>query len=185
VFVRLFTGISLSEDVIAGIARVLDYLRPAAQLRWVPPYNLHVTTKFIGEWPENRLDEAIEALQPLSRLAPFEMAASGVGWLPNPHSPRVLFIGLKAGPELAQLAAATEDALAPLGIPKEGRKFTAHLTLARIRDTTPLAPLRRSIASLESTEFGSIRAESFHLYLSKPGPAGSIYTQLAEIPFSG
>jgi 2'-5' RNA ligase len=48
----------------------------------------------------------------------------------------------------------------------------------------PLAPLRQAVAQLESTQFGAFSARSFHLYLSKPGPAGSIYTQLAEIHFT-
>jgi 2'-5' RNA ligase len=182
---RLFTGIALSDNVAADITRLLDYLRPAAQLRWIPPYNLHITMKFIGEWPENRLDELIAALQPLSNRPPIEIAASGIGWLPNPHSPRVLFVGVKAGPELAQLAADTEDALVPLGIAKEIRKFKPHLTLARIKESTPLGPVRRSIAELASAEFGSFDANALNLYLSKTGPAGSIYTQLAEIPFAG
>lgn len=181
---RLFTGIPLSDDVLASITRLLDYLRPSAQLRWTPPYNLHFTTKFVGEWPEDRLDELISALRPLSRRAPIEVAASNIGWLPNPHAPRVLFVGVKAGPGLGQLAADTEDATAALGIERESRAFKPHLTLARIKQSTPLGPLRQAIARLESTEFGSFEARGFYLYLSKTGPAGSIYTQLAEIPFS-
>lgn len=182
---RLFTGIPLSDDTVARIARLLDYLRPHGQLRWVPSYNLHFTTKFIGEWPENRLEELIAALQPLGSRPPIEIAASGIGWLPNPHSPRVLFVGVKAGPELARLASDTEDALAALGIEKEKRAFKPHFTLARIREATPLGAIRRAVASLDSTEFGSFTVPGFYLYLSKTGPAGSIYTQLAEIPFSG
>jgi 2'-5' RNA ligase len=172
--------------VIERIKRVLDHLRPAAHARWVAAYNLHITTKFIGEWPESRLGELISALQPLGRFSPAEIIVSGLGWLPNPHSPRVLFVGVKADPPLAQLAAATEDAAAALGIARESRAFKPHLTLARIKDTAvPLAPLRQAIAKLEDTDFGTFDADVFHLYLSKPGPAGSIYTQLAEIRLTG
>jgi 2'-5' RNA ligase len=146
---------------------------------------LHITTKFIGEWPERRLDELLERLRPLGDREIIDIAISGIGWLPNPHSPRVLFAAVKAGPELAELAKATESTLAELGIERENRDFKPHLTLARIKDSgIPLAQLRQRIASVESTDFGSFAAKSFKLYLSKPGPAGSIYTQLAEIPFA-
>jgi len=76
-----------------------------------------------------------------------------------------------------------ESALAPLGIAKEDRDFSAHLTLARIKDPVPLQPLRGAIAQLESLEFGSFLADRFYLYRSQPGSAGSIYTKLSEFPF--
>ena len=179
---RLFTGIALPPEVIEGIKRVLDHLRPAAHARWVAPYNLHITTKFIGDWPESRLAELISALEPVGRRAPVEIGVSGIGWLPNPHSPRVLFVAVEANPALAELAAAIEDVTAALGIARENRAFKPHLTLARIKDTAiPLAPLRQAISKLENTDFGAFQAQAFHLYRSSPGPAGSIYTQVAEI----
>jgi RNA 2',3'-cyclic 3'-phosphodiesterase len=183
--VRLFTGIPLSEEVTAAVAQLLAVLRPAAPLRWIAPGSLHITTKFIGEWPESRLPELIAAMRPLGNRAPFDIAVEGIGWLPNPHAPRVLFVGVQAGPDLENLAADTDTATAAVGVPVETRRFKPHLTLARIKDTQDLGGLRRAIADLPGTGFGRFRAAGFHLYLSKTGPAGSIYTQLAEIPFSG
>ena len=66
---RLFTGLNLSGEVIRNLERLLDRLRPTARIQWSPPRNLHITTKFIGEWPEERLDEmksALGALAPTS-----------------------------------------------------------------------------------------------------------------------
>jgi 2'-5' RNA ligase len=183
--VRLFTGIALPDDVIHSLERLLERLRPAAHLSWSPPYNLHITTKFIGEWPEPRLDELLSALRPLGKRTPIAIKISGIGWLPNPHSPRILFAGIQAGPELEQLAKDTDAVTSELGITAETRKFKPHLTLARIKDSAvPLAPLRQAIAGLQSVYFGDFEAPAFHLYLSKPGPAGSVYTQLAEIPLT-
>ena len=182
---RLFTGISLPEEVTGNLSTLIDRLRPTAHLRWSPVYNLHITTKFIGEWPEARLQEMIDALQPLGRRAPFDVSVSGIGWLPNPHSPRILFAAIRAGQELPELAAATEAATTALGVDRETKPFKPHLTLARIKDTGgPLGPLRQAVAQIESPEFGRFRVDSFKLYLSKMGPSGSIYTQLAEIPLS-
>ncbi len=182
---RLFTGISIPAEVLRNLSGLLDILRPAAQLRWSPVYNLHITTRFIGEWPEARLPELIQALQPLAARAPIPFSISGLGWMPNPHSPRILFAAVRAGDPLSSLAAETDDILAALGSPKENRTYRPHLTLARINDAaTPLHNLRQTIAKLEQTTFGEFTAPEFSLYLSKPGPAGSIYTQLADIRFS-
>ena len=182
---RLFTGISLPDEVTGNLSTLIDRLRPTAHLRWSPVYNLHITTKFIGEWPEERLQELIDALQPLGRRPAFDVSVTGIGWLPNPHSPRILFAGIKAGPELPDLASATEAATTALGVERETKPFRPHLTIARIKDTgIPLGPLRQAIAQLESPEFGTVRVDSFKLYQSKMGPSGSIYTQLAEIPLS-
>ena len=179
---RLFTGIDLPEEIASNLTRLIDVLRPSAHFKWTPAYNLHLTTKFIGEWPEDRLPELIETLQPLGGRRTIPISVEGIGWFPNPHSPRVLWTGIKAGPELAQLAVDTDEVTSGLGIPRETKKYSPHLTLARIKDTVPLAPIRQAIAQLPSVEFGAFEADRFHLYLSKPGPAGSIYTKLADIP---
>jgi RNA 2',3'-cyclic 3'-phosphodiesterase len=179
---RLFTGIDLPEEIASNLTRLIDVLRPHAHFKWTPAYNLHLTTKFIGEWPENRLAELIGALQTVGAPRAIPIAIDGVGWFPNPHSPRVLWTGVKAGPELAQLAADTDRATASLGIAPETKKYSPHLTLARIKDAVPLTQIRQAIAQLPSLEFGSFEADRFHLYLSKPGPTGSIYTKLADIP---
>jgi RNA 2',3'-cyclic 3'-phosphodiesterase len=179
---RLFTGIELPAEIASNLSRLIDVLRPTAHLKWTPAYNLHLTTKFIGEWPEDRLAELMERLKPLGNRPAIPIGVEGIGWFPNPHNPRVLWTGVKAGPELAQLAQDTDEATAALGIARETKKYSPHLTLARIKDAVPLAQVRQAIAQLPAVEFGSFQVDCFHLYLSKPGPAGSIYTKLAGIP---
>ena len=179
---RLFTGIAIPQDVQRNLARLIDHLRPHAHIKWSPPYNLHVTTKFIGEWPEPRLPELIDTLRALPGFPAFDVEIRSIGWFPNPHAPRVLWAAMTAPPALSQLAAATDEALATLGIEREKKPFSPHLTLARIKEPIPLGNLRKAIADLESVDFGSFHAANFHLYLSKPGPASSIYTQVAEFP---
>jgi 2'-5' RNA ligase len=181
---RLFTGIELPAEIAETLTRLIDGLRPVAHLKWTPAYNLHLTTKFIGEWPEGRLPELVQQLEGLKHRPVIPILIQGIGWFPNPHNPRVLWTGVKAGPELAQLAKDTDEATAPLGIPRETRAYSPHLTLARIQDAVPLSKIRQTIAELPSVDFGSFVADRFHLYLSKPGPSGSIYTKLADIPLT-
>jgi 2'-5' RNA ligase len=102
-----------------------------------------------------------------------------VGFFPNPHAPRVFFCGIEA-PGLRELAAATDAAVNALGVPRETRPFSPHLTLARIKDRLDLQPLREAIVALPPLEFGSFTAGSFFLYQSVLRPSGSVYTKLAE-----
>jgi RNA 2',3'-cyclic 3'-phosphodiesterase len=181
---RLFTGLDLPPEVVRTLDALLDRLRLAARIKWSPPANLHVTTRFIGEWPEERLPDLRAALARLPSQAPIPIHIRRLGFFPNPHSPRVFWAGVEASPDLAALAAATDRALEPLGLKPESRPFSPHLTLARIKEPVPLQKLRETIAALPTLDFGSFTADRFFLYQSRPGPAGSVYTKLAELPLS-
>lgn len=165
-----------------AIERLVSQLRPAARIGWSRPANLHITTKFIGEWPEERLAELQSALATIGRPGVIEIAVSGIGWFPNPHHPKVLFAAAEAGDSLKELAAATDRTTAELGVPAENRAYSPHLTLARIRTPVDLRSLRQRIAEMPSQEFGCIQADRFYLYLSELHPAGSVYHKLAEFP---
>jgi 2'-5' RNA ligase len=180
---RLFIGLDLPSEVVRNLENLLSRLRPQARIQWSPPANLHITTKFIGEWPEPRLDELKTALAALPPRHPIQVHIRRLGFYPNPHSPRVFWCGIEA-PGLAELAADTDRATAALGIAGEKREYSPHLTLARIKEKTDLQPLRETIAALPELDFGSFPAASFYLYLSKLRPSGSVYTKLAEFPLS-
>lgn len=180
---RLFVAIDLPPDVLHNVEALLDRLRPTARISWSPPENLHITTKFIGQWPEERLDELKSTLAAIEPRAPFPVHIHKVGFFPNPHSPRVFWCGIDA-PELGALAQATDRATASLGVASETRAFSPHLTLARIKDRVDMQPLRQTIAALPSLDFGEYTVDRFFLYLSKPHSGGSVYTKLAEFPFA-
>lgn len=180
---RLFTAIDLPGEIAATLARLIDRLRPSARLNWSAAANLHITTKFIGQWPDHDLDRLTEALKSLAPREPIPIAMRGVGFFPNPHSPRLFWAAVHAGPELAALARDIDAALARIGVPAETRPFSPHLTLARIKAPAPLQPLREAIATLPSTEFGAFTPDRFYLYRSELKPAGSVYTKLSDFPF--
>jgi 2'-5' RNA ligase len=178
---RLFTGIQIAPHVLDNLGRTLLELRPLAQINWSPVENLHITSKFIGEWPERRLAELESALAAVPPFAAITINVARFGFFPNPHHPKVLFAGVHAGPALAGLAKQIEEALAHLGCPREERPYSPHLTLARLKNDN-IRDLREHIAIMKNADFGSFEATEFHLYLSKTGPAGSIYTKLASYP---
>ena len=180
---RLFIGLDLPREVVGNLERLLERLRPAARIHWSPPANLHITTKFIGEWPEDRLAELKVALGDLPSRGVIEVQINRVGFFPNPHSPRSFWCGIEA-PGLAGLAADTDRAASALGIACETRDFSPHLTLARIKERLNLQALREAVAALPSLDFGRFEAHNFFLYQSTLRPAGSVYTKLAEFPLS-
>src|SRR5215471_5155734 len=177
---RLFTAIDIPAEIKQRLRAFVDRLRPAAKLTWSPVENLHVTTKFIGEWPEASLANLKTALAAVPKPGSFEILVHGIGWFPNFKNPRVFWAGIEVNDALRKLAADTEEAAAALGVPREGRGFHPHLTLARRRDPAPLDKLRRILETLtpDSTEFGTFSTTSFFLYLS----AGGKYTKLQEFP---
>ena len=177
---RLFIAIDLSPEIRDRLAALLDQLRPLAPLRWSPVENLHITTKFIGEWPEAKVDNMKRALSGV-RAAPFPITVRGLSWFPpgsfqNARRPRVLWAGIDGGDPLPHLARETDQAVAALGVPLETRAYSPHLTLARLPDSHPLPALKETIAALGEPEFGSFEANVFHLYLSAQGR----YTKLAD-----
>lgn len=187
---RLFAGIALSYETRRNIELVLQHLRPTAKLRWSPVENLHITTKFIGEWPEERLGELTAALGEVARPDAIEISIAGLGWFPNPHAPRVFWAGVQAAPGLAELARGTEQRLIRLDIAAETREFSPHLTLARVpregAGKAALSRLQQAVAALPSADFGRFQAEKFHLYRSRQGPSGTVYEVVAtfelEVP---
>ena len=180
---RLFTGLELPGDVVGNLEELLRRLKPAARIHWSLPENLHVTTKFVGEWPEARLGELKAALRAVPGRAAIPVRIRQVGFFPNPHSPRNFWCGIEA-PGLPELAADTDLATAALGVAREKRGFSPHLTLARIKPPVELQSLHRAIAGLATLEFGGFLAGSFFLYQSTLRPSGSVYTKLAEFPLT-
>jgi 2'-5' RNA ligase len=192
---RLFTAIDLPAEMLEKLGEFLARLRPLAKFRWTAAESLHITTKFIGEWPEARIEEMKTALGGVRQARPIDIAVRGVGWFPDARRPRVFWAGVEdvftapcghssAGlpsrdhreSRLSSLAHSTEEAVATLGVPVEERAYSAHLTLARVKDAVRLDGF---ITSAGDPDFGAFQASSFLLYLSLNGR----YSKLAEVPF--
>lgn len=181
---RLFVGLDLPYEMRRNLELLLHLLKPKARIQWSPVANLHITTKFIGEFPEERLDELKSALKALAPPGTLQIAIRGLGLFPKPDSPRVLIAGIEALSSLSTLARDTETACARLGINCEKREFRPHLTLARIRSGEATFELKKAILELPSVDFGAFSADRFHLYESQLSPGGSIYTKLASFPLT-
>jgi len=170
---RLFTGIAIPPHITARLVEVMDNVRSLPGLRFVAPEKLHLTTTFIGEWPEARLDDIERALSTVAVVGPIEIRLARLGWLPNPRFPRILYAGVHSTDALQQLAAATTQAVEKTGVkPDERRWYRPHITLARVQGR----PKLDASPAEEVGEIGTFMASSFFLYLS----GGGKYTKLQE-----
>lgn len=146
--------------------------------------NLHVTLKFLGAVADEKLEEVRAALANIRSDQAVTLEFRGLGFFPNEKRPRVFWAGMEASPNLKTLASDIEVAVEKLGIPREKREFSPHLTLARFEGPTLPASLRKAIAENAQREFGSLRTNEFRLIHSKLKPSGAEYTTLASFRFA-
>lgn len=188
---RLFIALNIDDAIRNRIARFIEGVHPfAPDARWVKPDSLHVTLKFIGEQPELAVEMIKQALSGVSGGAP-EIHFRGYGFFPTAKSARVFWVGMETGPQLAALAAAVDEKMASLGIAKEERAYSPHLTLARSaggsgaprrrhgdRPNRVFQQLQEKLSALPQPEFGTMTPHEFFLYQSHLSPKGSQYTKL-------
>lgn len=160
---RLFVAIEIPNAVRAALGELIETLRDACRdARWVRLAGLHVTLKFIGEMPPENVADIKAALKNVPPRAPIPLGFGGLGFFPNARRPSVLWAGVEAGPELGALAAAIELAVGPTGgQPKEHKKFTPHLTLARFKNSPSVDSLRVAIEKAGPLNFGGTTATDF------------------------
>ncbi len=183
---RLFVAIDIPDTVRSALNELTKSLRDTCRdARWARLTGLHVTLKFIGETPPEKVAELKTDLASIPQRPPITMNFVGLGFFPNARRPRVLWAGVEAGTELAALANAVEKALSPAGIPQEDRKFSPHLTLARFKESAGVDALQVAIEKAGLLKFGGATATEFHLYQSVLKPGGAEYTRLATFSLSG
>jgi len=190
---RLFLALDIPDAIRDRISRFVEGVAGfAPDARWAKPESLHVTLKFIGEQPDSVVEPIKQALSTIESSPP-EIHFRGYGFFPTAKSARVFWIGMEATPQLAALATAIDDKMPALGIPKEDRAYSPHLTLARRRGSSgsprhnkkdgpnrTFQRLQEKLAALSTPEFGTMTPRSFFLYQSQLSPKGSKYTKLVE-----
>jgi RNA 2',3'-cyclic 3'-phosphodiesterase len=182
---RLFVALDIPEDVRRKIDTLVVRLRDLCRNgRWVRVGGVHITLKFIGEISVEKAEEVKTALATVPFPAPITMLFRGLGFFPNDRRPRVLWAGIEARRELGALAAGVETSLEPLGIAREQRAFSPHLTLARFDSPSGLKELQAATAAAGPLEFGSAVAKDFHLYQSILKRGGAEYTRLSSYDFA-
>ena len=176
-----------ARETAAALRDRFRRARIGIDARWVDPANMHLTVRFIGHVPDDRASLLIEALRGAVVAAPFDVHLAGCGAFPPKGAPRVFWIGVRRGLDgLRGLHEEFNRRVAPFGYAPEDRPYSAHLTLARVKEIARADARRgREIVEQLDVDLGSFTAMEATLFQSRLSPHGSTYQALARIPFSG
>ncbi len=190
---RTFIAIELDEPLRLALGRVqtkFKRLAPPGSVKWVAPDAIHLTLKFLGDTPANKMAELAAALKAACEgFAPFECTVEGRGCFPNFRKPRVVWVAVREKSQtLARLQAAIEQHVAPLGWPTEERSFSPHLTLGRVAkgaDGAAEAAVGQSVERTVVEQIGMQRVTAVSLIKSDLRPTGAVYTTLVSVSLEG
>jgi len=181
---RLFVAVELGPEIQGRLVAVQDVLRACSAVRWVRPENLHLTLKFLGEVPRERILQIREALERVARQhSPLELVLEGVGAFPDLKRPGVLWVGVSSGQEeLRRVARHLEGEFGGLGFQPEGRGFVGHVTLGRVARPGAASSLEQAVGALASDPLGFCRVSEICLFCSRLHPTGPVYSVLHRFP---
>ncbi len=185
---RLFLAVFPPPEVQRAAFALIERLRrPGDEVSWVKQENLHYTMRFLGEVGEDGARRATEAArEAAARSTAFRAALGGLGAFPSPRRARVLWLGMSEGAEaLVALARDLEQALDRRGFAPEGRRFTAHLTLGRVREPRGGGRAEADWSRALDEARGEVAGPPFtvdriSVVESRLNPKGSIYTVRAD-----
>jgi 2'-5' RNA ligase len=174
---RLFTGLAVPDPVCERLISVRGGLSGA---RWITPDNYHITLRFIGDIDDATAHDVYSVLGRVTR-APFPLTVEGITVFGGDR-PRALVAKITPTPALLELQSEHERLMRRIGLPPEPRKYTPHITLARLRDTSPfeLANYLSVIGHVPSMRF---IAEAFNVFSSRSSTGGGLYVTEAIYPF--
>lgn len=177
--VRLFIALLLPETLKGKLGDLISALKPLATgVKWVNPASLHLTLKFIGEVPEDMVLSIRDSMSSaVGEKAKCEVGVRGCGGFPNLKNPRVLWVGLSGIDRDFKIASEIDKHLVPLGIAKEKRPFSPHLTIGRIKKPGDISRLSGYIENLDF-DAGTVILNKVALVKSTLTPAGPIYENL-------
>jgi 2'-5' RNA ligase len=174
---RLFVGLDFPWEVKQQLASLAGGV-PGA--RWVPPVNYHMTLRFVGEVPGHRAEEIDVALGML-RARSFSLVLAGVGTFAKGGQANELWVGVERNPQLEMLRNKIETALQRIGLEPERRRFTPHVTLARLKDAAE-GKLAGFVQSHNLFRASALDIDHFVLFSSRLGKEASVYT--AEVDYA-
>jgi 2'-5' RNA ligase len=181
---RTFIAIEIPEEIKKQMAEAQRRLKgTGVEAGWTRPEGVHLTLKFLGEIPESKVPEIMSALTGAAGgSGRFRLEVEGVGAFPNPKNARVVWIGVSGDVEkLTGLQAVVEDAMARLGMKREERKFTPHLTLGRIKYIRSKESWLGALEELKDVKLPGFDVTSVHLMKSELRPAGAVYTEMGKV----
>jgi 2'-5' RNA ligase len=183
---RLFIAIELPDDVRRHLQEMQELLRPTFKAKWTRPEQLHLTLKFLGQTADSELPKILEQLRAIRMSEPIRLATAGAVCFP-PHGPiRIVAAALEdEGGNCAKLQSEIDQACYSAGFPLEGRRWTPHVTLARVKDRAGTSA--RSAAAEAGAGLTNCRCEidAFALMESRLDRDGPAYGRIASFSLVG
>ena len=176
---RLFVALGLPQETCARLCRLATGLAGA---RWLPPDNFHLTLRFLGEMPGHRAEELDLALAAL-RGKRFTLQLAGVGMFEKAGRPQALWAGVERSQPLDHLQNKIETAVQRIGFEPERRRFTPHVTLARL-DNAPPGKLVEWVQAHNLLRADPVLVDHFTLFSSQLGKDGAVYTAEVDYPLA-
>jgi len=185
--VRSFIAIELPDELKLGLTQLQAQLKLAKppSVKWVGPHGIHLTLKFLGNVPVDRIGDITGAMEKAAQgISPFHLEVKDLGVFPNLRRVQVVWVGISGQVErLSQLQQRIESNLAPLGFAPESRPFTPHLTLARVRDQA--SPDERQgfgqlITNAKFEAAFKFEVEAISLMRSQLTREGAIYSRISS-----
>ncbi|UCE50095.1 MAG: RNA 2',3'-cyclic phosphodiesterase [Phycisphaerales bacterium] len=183
---RCFIAIDIDEQIRKGLSNLQNELRRKVDIRkgdvkWVNPEITHLTLKFLGEIKDDQIAEVCNVTADVAaRHGRFDLDVRSVGYFGG-RSARVLWVGTGEDCEkLVKLHDDLERQLEQAGWPREGRKFAAHLTLCRVKNSKAGIKLAQASRQYKDFGIGTLSADSVTVYQSELTPQGPIYTALGN-----
>lgn len=182
---RLFLAINLEPALREAIVDATAPLRDVApDVAWVREPQIHLTLKFLGEQPPERVDEIATAMRAVAiRHRAMELELGGIGAFPAFRRARVIWMGIEPEPRLELLHHDVEVACEGLGFELDGRAYRPHLTLGRVKGRPAEDEMRALARAAKRVNFrGASSVETVDLMASELAPGGSRYTRLDAAP---
>lgn len=184
---RTFIAIELPQEIKDFLNTIQAKLKKTgADVKWVEPKNIHLTLKFLGEIDDKKLERILAIIEDTAESKnSFSMRISAVGAFPKINSPRVIWLNIDEGKtETEEIARDLEEKIAQLGIPKEDRPFSCHITIGRTRSTLNREKLVQELKNLVDIGKGgnlAFTVTKITLFKSTLTPKGPIYEVLKEV----
>jgi len=175
---RLFSGIEIPADICSELTHLQTGLDEA---RWIVPTDFHITLRFAGDIDGNQADEFSGFLSNI-HFTPFEITLQTMGSFGG-NRPRAVWIGMENSQDLLNLHHAHEMAAQHAGLKPESRKFTPHITLARLRNISP-AETARYLEQKGLAKLPPFTVSKTALFSARPGGGGGPYKVEETYPAS-
>lgn len=181
---RLFIAIKIDAGTaLKGLFTDIKTLLRLESIKWVDIQNIHVTLAFLGDTDERRIVPLTAMMKDKCQgFGEFEFRLSGTGVFKNFRDPRVIWAGIKSSEKLSELNAIITDGLKEEGFHLDGKPFSPHLTLGRIRSLKDTENLKHVVEKYRMSEFQVVNVTEVILFESILTREGAIYRSLAEFP---